>query len=195
MRIAGPAPPTAATPIDDEEEQQQHGRQVKVVAERHEGGGEDRRDQHRHRPPQPTAAGSDRGASPRSGKGKSVLALGGLRADDVHVDRARVPDDSVDDGPRRELGPTRAPRRTHHELGRTLGPRDVEKRLGDIGSCGLDVATAELGQEGAVLGQQLVRWPLSAIFGSDVDADRARPSRGSRRGRRGAPGGRLRARQ
>ena len=70
-----------------------------------------------------------------------------------------------------ELGPARTPRRTHHELGRTLGPRDVQKRLGDVGSCGLDVATAELGQEGAVLGQKLVRWPLSAVFVSDVDAD------------------------
>ena len=89
------------------------------------------------------------------------------------------------DGAGRELGPTRPPGRTHHELSRTLGPGDVQEGYGNVSAGGLDVATAELGQQRTMLVEELVRRSLPAVFASDVDTDQLGPR--TRRDPCGAP--------
>ena len=86
-----------------------------------------------------------------------------------------VPDDPVDHGAGRELGPTRPPGRTHDQLSRALGPGDVQEGYGNVSAGGLDVATPELGQQRTMLVEELLRRSLPAVFVSDVDTDQLRP--------------------
>ena len=134
---------------DEREEQQQHRFQADVVARWDEEHRQEREPDHREHPRGDLAAAGERRCPPdlRSPRRKGLLGLGRLVRDDVHVDRAREPNDPVDDRPAQQLAQARSPARAEHELRAVLGPGEVDERGRDVGRDDLVVLAAEVGEQ------------------------------------------------
>ena len=190
---AGPVPPSAAAPTTTSRKSSNiDGRpmwsRTGLSSER-----EERRA--RDRPAPMRAGGAGAAAKPvavrECGNETRPFVVGLRGADDVDVDRTRRADDPVHDRARRDLGPTRPPRRADHELRRLLCPGGVEESERDVATRGLDVAAAQLRQQRRGARRADPRTGRARRPRRGCEHPRGRPLRGSRCVPPAAPGGRL----
>ena len=99
-----------------------------------------------------------------------LLAFGAGR-DDVHVDVARRAHDAVDHRALQERAPTRAPARSHDELGGPLGAGEVDERERRVGPDDLVIGTAEVFQEHTVSFEHARRRSGETFAGAHVHAE------------------------
>ena len=138
---------------DNEQEQQQHRRQGELVAEMRQPERQQRQTHRRERQPGQSPPGVERRAPPEEAPAYAepmqlaASSLCEITCRSIGPDRRMT---RLITDPRIELGPTRAPARTEHELRAVLDPRQLCERGRNVGRDHLVIFAAEVGQQLAV---------------------------------------------